>query len=70
MRSPSIHVGSVTCTDVEVDWQTPWHGRVTPGVRNALDRNPPTAYSAFANSFFPDYGIPGRFWWLSYRQAF
>jgi len=67
---PFNHVGSVSYTDLEVLWQAPWHGRVTLGVRNVLDRNPPTAYSAFANSFFPDYDIPGRNWWLSYRQQF
>ena len=27
------------------------------------------AYSS-ANSFFPDYDIPARFWWLGYRRKF
>ncbi|MBS0383061.1 MAG: TonB-dependent receptor [Proteobacteria bacterium] len=67
---PFNHVGSVAYTDVEVDWESPWHGRIMLGIRNALDRDPPVAYSAFANSFFPDYDVPGRFWWLSYRQTF
>lgn len=67
---PFNHVGSVTYTDFEVGWESPWHGRVMLGIRNVLDRSPPVAYSAFANSFFPDYDVPGRFWWLSYRQQF
>jgi len=67
---PFNHVGSVTYTDVEVGWEALWRGRLTVGIRNALDRNPPVAYSAYANSFFPDYDLPGRFYYLSYRQKF
>lgn len=67
---PYNRIGSVTYTDVEAAWQAPWQGRLELGIRNALDRNPPVAYSAFANSFFPDYDIPGRFLYLRYRQAF
>lgn len=64
------HVGSVAYTDVEAGWDAPWRARITFGIRNAMDRNPPVAYSAYANSFFPDYDVPGRYWWLGYRQAF
>lgn len=67
---PFNHVGSVTYTDVEAAWEAPWRGRLEIGIRNALDRNPPVAYSAFANSFFPDYDIPGRFLYMRYRQTF
>lgn len=63
-------VASVTFTDIETGWQAPWHARFTLGARNALNRNPPVSYSTFANSFFPDYDIPGRFFYASYRQAF
>ncbi|MBS0570175.1 MAG: TonB-dependent receptor [Proteobacteria bacterium] len=66
----SNHVGSVTFTDLEAAWETPWRGRVRVGLRNALDRDPPVAYSAFTNSFFPDYDVPGRFYYASYRQMF
>jgi len=66
---PENRVPSVTFTDLEGSWDAPWHGRITLGVRNAFDRNPPVAYSA-ANSFFPDYDLPGRFWYASYRQKF
>jgi len=37
---------------------------------NAFDRSPPVAYSAAANSYFPDYDVPGRFWYVRYRQGF
>lgn len=68
--TPYNRVGSVTYTDLEGGWDTPWHGHLVAGIRNALDRNPPVSYSAFENSFFPDYDIPGRFYYASYRQAF
>lgn len=60
----------MTCTDLQTGWNAPWHGQVTAGIRNALDRNPPVSHSAFENSFFPDYDIPGRFYYVSYRQKF
>jgi len=66
---PENRVASVTFTDLEGSWDSPWNGRLTLGMRNALNRLPPVAYSA-ANSFFPDYDLPGRFWYASYRQRF
>ena len=67
---PYNRLGSVTYTDLQAEWDAPWHGQVTAGIRNALDRNPPVSYSAFENSYFPDYDIPGRFFYASYRQKF
>lgn len=69
-RAPLNRVGAVAYFDLQAGWTAPWNGRVTVGVRNAFDRNPPVAYSAAANSFFPDYDIPGRFFYASYRQKF
>ncbi|MBS0557025.1 MAG: TonB-dependent receptor [Proteobacteria bacterium] len=64
-------VGAVTYIDLEGGLALPWQGRFTLGVRNAFDRNPPHAWSySQANSFFPDYDIPGRFFYASYRQRF
>lgn len=68
--APRNRVGAVAYTDFETSWRAPWNGVVTFGVRNAFDRNPPVSYSAYANSFFPDYDVPGRFLYLSYRQHF
>jgi iron complex outermembrane receptor protein len=68
--APRNRVGAATYIDLQAGWSAPWKGRFTLGVRNAFDRSPPVAYSAFANSFFPDYDIPGRFFYASYRQKF
>jgi len=67
---PFNHVGSIAYTDIEMGWKAPWHAHFMVGIRNALGRNPPVSYSAFANSFFPDYDVPGRFFYASYRQKF
>lgn len=66
---PENRVPSVTLTDIEGSWDAPWRGRITLGVRNAFNRSPPVSYSS-ANSFFPDYDVPGRFFYASYRQKF
>lgn len=69
--APLNRVGAVTYVDLETNWRAPWQGIFTLGVRNALDREPPLARSYRAyNSFFPDYDVPGRFYYASYRQKF
>src|SRR5262249_36444707 len=67
---PYNRAASVTFPDIEVSWSAPWHATFTVGARNALDRSPPVSYTTFANSFFPDYDAPGRFWYVRYRQRF
>jgi len=38
-----------------------WNTDFTLGIRNLLDKAPPTADTAFANSFLPAfYRVPGR----------
>ncbi|MGH8191148.1 MAG: TonB-dependent receptor domain-containing protein [Rhodanobacteraceae bacterium] len=66
---PENRVASVTYFDLATGWEAPWNARVTLGVRNAFDRDPPVSYSSI-NSFFSEYDLPGRFWWTSYRQKF
>ncbi|MEJ7136916.1 TonB-dependent receptor plug domain-containing protein [Amphibiibacter pelophylacis] len=63
-------LGATVYHDVSAWWRTPWNGRITFGVNNLLGRNPPTAYSADANSFDAAYDIPGRFFYLRYSQRF
>lgn len=63
-------IGGTTYTDVAVSWKTPWKGRLTAGVNNLFAKNPPFIYSTFANSFDPQYEIPGRFFWMRYSQTF
>lgn len=68
--APQNRVASVTYFDLEAGWQTPWNAKITLGVRNAFDRDPPVAYSTQFNSFFADFDVPGRQWYASYRQRF
>lgn len=66
--APQNRVAAVTFVDLDVGWTAPWKGRFALGVRNALDRDPPVSYSS--GGFLPDYDVPGRFWYASYRQRF
>ena len=63
-------VDDVWYFDLRGSWDAPWNARISAGVRNLLDEEPPVAYSAFANSFDPQYDIPGRFWYVQYTQRF
>jgi len=56
--------------DGQVGYTAPWEGDIVVGVRNLLDKEPPLAYSAFANTFDPNYRTPGRFFYVSYTQKF
>ncbi|WP_159095185.1 TonB-dependent receptor, partial [Xanthomonas fragariae] len=49
--APRNHIPSVSYTDISAYWKAPWNARVTVGVNNAFDRDPPQAATAFANSF-------------------
>ncbi|MCC8603394.1 TonB-dependent receptor [Xanthomonas vesicatoria] len=70
VAAPRNHVPSVTYTDLAAYWKAPWNARVTVGVNNAFDRDPPQAATAFANSFDSQYEIPGRFYYMRYTQKF
>ena len=56
--------------DLQGTWDAPWNARITAGIRNLFDEDPPVGFSAFANSFDPQYDVPGRFWYVSYMQKF
>ncbi|MCE3005155.1 MAG: TonB-dependent receptor [Xanthomonadaceae bacterium] len=56
--------------DLQGTWDAPWNGRVTAGIRNLFDEDPPVSFAQFANSFDPQYEIPGRFWYVQYSQKF
>lgn len=64
------YIGGTAYSDVNVTWAAPWNARVTVGVNNVLDRDPPRSASTFANSFDPQYEVPGRFLFLRYNQKF
>ncbi|MBS0461447.1 MAG: TonB-dependent receptor [Proteobacteria bacterium] len=68
---PRNRLGSVTYIDLEGRWKAPWNAVLSLGVRNAFDRQPPHAWSySGSGSFIPDYDVPGRFWYFTYRQTF
>jgi outer membrane receptor protein involved in Fe transport len=70
-NNPALnHIGGTTYHDVSVYWKAPWNAKVTLGVNNVFDKAPPVAFSAFANSFDPQYEIPGQFVYLQYNQKF
>jgi iron complex outermembrane receptor protein len=68
--TPTNHLDDVWYFDAQVTWDAPWDGRITGGVRNLFDEDPPLSFSNFANSFDPSYEVPGRFWYVSYNQKF
>jgi iron complex outermembrane receptor protein len=63
-------IGATTYHDASIYWKAPWNARVTLGVNNVFDKEPPTAFTAFANSFDPQYEVPGQFFYLQYNQKF
>ncbi len=67
---PENYIGGTAFSDVNVTWAAPWNARVTVGVNNVLDRDPPRSASTFSNSFDPQYEIPGRFLFMRYSQKF
>jgi iron complex outermembrane receptor protein len=54
--------------DAQFSWATPWNSDVSVGVRNLLDRDPPVSYSAPESGFDYQYDLPGRQWYVRYRQ--
>ncbi|MDQ3287685.1 MAG: TonB-dependent receptor [Pseudomonadota bacterium] len=68
--SPENYIPSVTYNDASVYWKAPWNARITLGANNILDRDPPRSVDTFANSFDPQYEIPGRFYYMRYAQSF
>jgi iron complex outermembrane recepter protein len=63
-------LGSTTYHDASLFWQAPWNAKVTVGVNNVFAKEPPRSVQAFANSFDPQYEVPGRFVYLRYTQKF
>ena len=69
-RAPENRIDERLYTDVQASWDTPWNGRITAGINNLFDRDPPVSYSTFGNSCDPADDIPGRFGYLRYTQRF
>ncbi|WP_460710925.1 TonB-dependent receptor domain-containing protein [Lysobacter terrae] len=64
------HIPATTYHDVSAYWNAPWNAKITLGVNNVFDKDPPVSHSAFANSFDPQYELPGRFYYMRYTQKF
>lgn len=70
VASAEHHIGGTTYHDVSVYWNAPWNAKITLGVNNVFDKDPPVAVTAFANSFDSQYEVPGQFFYMRYAQKF
>ncbi len=64
------HVAATAFHDLQVSYNLPWNATVRIGANNLMDKDPPVIMGAFANSFDPQYVIPGRYSYLQYTQRF
>ena len=67
---PTNSLGGTTYHDVQVRWNAPWDGKISGGIRNVMDKDPPVSIFVSNNSFDPSYDVPGRFFYVSYSQKF
>lgn len=67
--SPRNRIPSIVYHDVSAFVDLPWDARVTLGINNLFDRDPPISVTS-PNSFGPEYEIPGQFWYMRYHQSF
>ena len=57
--------------DLTYRWDTPWDGRVTMGVLNVMDEDPPIdAFATPRPVLYHLYGLDGRVPYVSYRHSF
>ncbi|MEH6417649.1 TonB-dependent receptor plug domain-containing protein [Pseudomonas sp. CGJS7] len=64
------HMGGVTYHDLQLRVNTPWNATVSVGANNVFDKQPPMSLTAPYNMFDPQYDVPGRFYYMQYRQRF
>ncbi|WNH53104.1 TonB-dependent receptor [Stenotrophomonas oahuensis] len=64
------HIGATTYHDIQFRYNTPWNGTVMLGVNNLWDKQPPTSYVVAYNMFDPQYDLPGRYYYMQYKQKF
>ena len=67
--APEHIVDAVTYTDLQWRWEPHVRTQISIGVNNLFDHGPPVSYVAF-NSYDPSYDIPGRMWYVNWRQRF
>lgn len=61
---------SIAYHDLQVSYALPWNANIRVGSNNVFDKDPPMTWDAFANSFDPQYDIPGRYMYMQYTQRF
>lgn len=66
---PRNRIPSTVYHDISGWVDTPWGARITLGLQNAFDRDPPYSPTV-TNSFGPEYELPGRFYYMRYHQKF
>ena len=64
------HIGATTYHDIQFRYNTPWNGTVMVGLNNVWDKEPPTSYAVAYNMFDPQYDLPGRYYYMQYKQKF
>ena len=69
-KASQHHIGATTYHDVSVYWNAPWNAKIAVGMNNVFDKNPPIVLNAFANTFDPQYEVPGQFFYMRYSQKF
>jgi len=67
---PTNSLGATTYNDIQLRWNAPWNAQITGGVRNVLDKDPPVSIAVSNNSFDPSFDVPGRFFYVGYKQKF
>ena len=67
---PENKLNPTVYLDAQGSWYTPFDSTISVGIRNLLDKEPPKAYSAFANTYDPAYRTPGRYFYVSFTQKF
>lgn len=71
VQAGSLNVlGGTTYHDLSFYWKAPWNAKITVGVNNAFNKQPPVSFTTFANSFDPQYEVPGRFFYVQYNHKF
>ena len=64
------HLGATTYHDLQLRYNTPWNATVSIGANNVFDKDPPLALTAPYNQFDQQYDVPGRYYYMQYRQRF
>jgi iron complex outermembrane recepter protein len=70
--NPAQSLPAWTTFDAQANWSTPWNGKVSLGMRNIADKDPPFNNLLFGFPFYSNslYNIYGRTPYMRYEQRF